>query len=194
VRRHQDRRAARARRLDPAARGAHAERIEPRGRLVEQQDVGLAEQRLREADALREPLRERVHRLVQAVAHARLRAHRVDLLREIRAAEPREHSVHLEEPLDRHRGRQAQALGQVAHAATRGGVVGIAAAQPHCAARRPREAEQQAQCGRLAGAVRAEQPDRRARRHRELDLRERVSSAVALGCRREFQGEHGERS
>ena len=50
--------AAIAQRQDQLANIAPAERIEPRHRLVEEDDLGLVDQRLRDADALQHPFRE----------------------------------------------------------------------------------------------------------------------------------------
>ena len=134
--------------FDPA-RVAHAERVETRGGFVEQQHLGPAEQRLREARALRESLRESVDGFVQAVAHAGRLGDRVDLAHEVRAVETGERGVYVQEALQRHGLRQAQAFGQIADAASRRRVEGIETPQPRRAARGPRKAEQQAQRGGL---------------------------------------------
>ena len=88
VRAHEHARAARARSEDPVARVAHPDRIEARGGLVEQQQRGLAEQGLREADALRETFREATEPIAAAAGEAGALEHGVDLVRKAAPARP----------------------------------------------------------------------------------------------------------
>ena len=147
------------------AQRAQRVRVQPRGGLVEQQDLGLAEQRRGEREPPPGPVRARAD---PAVGHG-LQAGALERLVGIAApgacGRQRELVV---------RGAAGMEAVAVEHAADPPGRV-------RAAGRRPGEAEQDPQRRRLAGAVRAEEAAHAALRDREREPVERRRAAVALG-------------
>ncbi len=122
VRADQNGAAALLRREDPVPRVANADWIEPRGRLVEQEHLGRAEQSAGEADTLGQPLREPADPVPGAVGNARRLQDRVDLPAEVRSGESRQATVQPQPSACGHPPGQLQALGQIARSAARRGI------------------------------------------------------------------------
>ena len=169
--------------LDEIAHFVLLIRIETVGGLVEDENVGIVYERLREAGAVLVPLGERVYRLVQHVFEeaqldcaihrpaARVAAQAAELGREMKEA------VH------GHVGITGRVLRQIADQALRGNRVleHIVAADGDRAGGRGNEADHHAHGGRLAGAVRAEESQDFAAFHRERHIVDGDLGAERLG-------------
>ena len=171
----------------PAGQGAQqraelgdARRIHPVGRLVEQQQRGLAHQRGREAESLLHALGVALELAVRGRAEAGRRQHPADLARRSRQRRPGQ-GQHLQvappgEPrvegrfLD-HRAEEGQPVR----------VTGRAPVHPGPARGGRDQPEEDAQRGRLARAVRAQEAEHLARPDVQIQPVERGDAAVSLG-------------
>ena len=138
---------------------ARAERIEARGRLVEDEELGVVHERLREAETPRHALRELSRRPVR---HA-LEADHLEQLRRAAVARAAVEAEELAVVVER-LGRVEEAievglLGQVADLALDGDIARIAPEDDEPAARLVQEAEDHLDRRRLAGTVRPEEAE-----------------------------------
>ena len=159
-----------------------AERVEAGGRLVEEDQLGVSDERLGELGAL-------AHAGGEATDRAEARLVEADEVEDVRrplARRPRRDAAQLTERGDgvgrRLIERQAVVLGHVAEAGTYADRVAgdVLTTDLDRALGRCGEAEEQPEHGRLAGAVGADQPDPTAR-HLEREAVERRHARVALG-------------
>ena len=168
----------RAQLLEQQAHGAAADGVERGRRLVEQQQPRLADERLRDAEALLHALRHAVDAALRGVRER----DELEQPRALRGAAARvgEPLVQLEHLVGRVPAGEAEELGEVAE---RRACVARACARAcdlRRAAGRAHEADGDLHERRLAGAVRAEQPDELALADLEVDAFQRVDGAVAL--------------
>ena len=174
----QDGDAAAAQLLEQEADGAAADGVERRGRLVEQEDARLADERLRDAEPLLHPLR---HSFDAAVGGVRERDELEQALplggAAARAGEP---LVQLEHLVGRVPAGEAEQLGEVAERRPRRARSGARARDLGVAAGRAHEPDGDLHERRLAGAVRAEQADQLPLADLQIDTFQRFDGAVAL--------------
>ena len=179
VRVEEDGDAAGAHLLEQLADGAAADGIERARRLVEQQDLRTADERLRDSEPLLHALR---HLLDTAVARLgegdELEQPRTLVAPARGAGKP---LVEAEQLLRGHPARKTEELGQVPEARSRLPGAGARPADERRAARRPDEPARDLHQRRLAGAVRPEQSHQLAFGHLEIDTVERLHPPVALG-------------
>ena len=158
--------------------------IEPVGRLVEHQHRRVVQQRLRQADAALEALRQCLHRLQQHAFEPRQRPPRG------RRAVPAPAGVaahawrrSCRKPRDGHLRVGRRALGQEAQSPPRRHAVGlhVVAADAGGAGGRDHEAGEHPHRGGLAGAVRPEEAEHLAARHVEGDVVDGGEAAESLG-------------
>ncbi len=188
VRVEQDGDAAVAQLLEQQADGPAADGVERGGRLVEQQQPRLADQRLRDPEPLLHPLRHAVDAAVGGVCERDELEQPPPLgLAAARAGEP---LVQLQHLVRRVPAREAEELREVPE---RGAGVARAGARsprpPPIPERRPDEPDGDLHERRLAGAVRAEQPDELALADLEVDALQRLDGTVSL--REAVDGESG---
>jgi hypothetical protein len=140
-----------------------------------------AEQRVREAEQLAQPLRERRNRLVRAIGDpGALERGRCGGVR-LAVGEPDQLRVQREPLRGRRAARQREPLGQQSESGARGRLLRRMALQRDRSRARAREAEREPQrCG-LARAVRPEQTPAAAHGNAQLEPFQRVAAAVALG-------------
>ena len=166
-------------RADQAAELEDAGRVEPVDRLVEDQQLGVAQQAARDA----EPLAHAERVAPDAVVGARREPDALERAGDaaVGAAVARG-GVHVQVLAARQVGVEARLLDDRADAGERGGPLGrqVVAEQAHAAGGRLGEAEQQADEGGLAGAVGAEEAERGAARHRQVDRLQRRARPEAL--------------
>ena len=169
------RRSCRRRRIE-LAHLARALRIESGGRLVEQDDVRLVQQRARQRDALLQALREMGGGVAGAVAHVE-RVERC-VHRPLRIGQPVQPRV--DEQVLPH----VQAFPE----AWRFGEEPDAAAQPRCVARRQRLAADADRCRRSAGSVPPASAASSSCRRRSVRAAQRSRRAPARTTRRPRRG------
>ena len=136
-----------------------AERVERRGRLVEEDELRIPEQRDAQPEPLLHPLREAAHGVVGTIGQADPVERLVDDSPSIGGGDPAEPRMEREDLAGVQPGLVAEELGQVADPCPRGAVAERRAEHATAARRRPGHAEQELDRGRLAGAVGTEQPD-----------------------------------
>jgi len=178
VRVEQDGDATAAQFLEEQAYGAAADRVERRGRLVEEQDARLADERLRDAEPLLHPLRHAVHAAARGVRER-------DELEQpaplggaaVRAGEA---LVQLEHLVGRVPAGEAEELGEVAERSPCRPRSGAGTGDLRLAGARAHEPDRDLHECRLPGAVRAEQADELPLGHLEIDAFQRLDGAVAL--------------
>ena len=170
--------AAAAEVLEQHAHGAAPDRVERRGRLVEQQQARLADERLRDAESLLHALRHAVDAPVGGVGE-RDELEQPLALRSTaaRAGEP---LVQLEHLVRRVPAGEAEELCEVAERRARGTRARPRACDLGRAARLAHEPDRDLHERRLAGAVRAEQAEQLALADLEIDALERLHRAVAF--------------
>ena len=161
----------------------HLSGIEPDRRLVEDQDRWVAAQRLGEADALPVSLGERAD---AAVGHALQPAHREDLGDRARAPgtrDPLEARDEMQVRRYAQLGVERRVFGEVADRTPTFEWLpqGIAPGNPHRAAARREDADENPHRGRLAGTVRSEETDDLSAVHAKRDAGHRVHGPEALG-------------
>ena len=165
---------------------ADAVGVEPVGRLVEDEDLGLAEQRACEAEALAHALRETADAALGRVREADLFEH----LEDARSRNAHRASQNREMTDRRTSGMPDMSVEQGADEAAGVGQVAVAGGAEERRARRGLdEPEQCAERRRLAGAVRAEEADDRAALHREADVQDGL--VIAVGLRELVDGDDG---
>src|SRR5581483_5362578 len=164
--------------LEEDAYGAAPDGIERGGRLVEQEQTRLADERLRDAEPLLHSLRHAVDAAVRRVGEG----DEVEQAAALggSAARPGEALVQLEHFVGAVPAGEAEELREVAERCARGARAGTGADDLGAAARRPDEADGDLHERRLAGAVRAEQADELALLDFEVDAFQRVDGAEAL--------------
>jgi hypothetical protein len=190
MRREQHRAALRHQRAHQPAELENARRVEPVDRLVQDQQLRVAEQAAGDAEPLAHAERVRLHAVVGSRGQP-------DALQ--RAGDPprggavARRGVHLQVLAPGQVRVEARLLddradpGQGLRAARRQ----VVAEQPQAARARPREAEQQPHERRLAGAVAAEEAERAAARHLQVDRLQRRVGAEALPEALGLDGERG---
>jgi hypothetical protein len=163
-------------------------RVEAVGRLVEDQDLGIVQDRLREADAALEALRQRVDRLIQHLAEMQPRDDVVDALLPARALEAAHVGDEVEEGEGCHLAVTRRTLGQIADLRLRldGLLLHVEAADPYAAAGGREESRDESHRGRLSRAVRAEKAEHFARLDGEGHVVHRRQMTVALREVRRF--------
>ena len=141
--------------------GIHAVR-----RLVEKQQIGIVDERLRELDALLHARRIRPDVAVARLAEADVVEHFVRTLHGVDGGQPGKLTAVAHERYGVHAGNVGVALGHVADAGTNlhRPFGDVEAQHGHASFVRLHEAKQGLQHGALAGAVRAQQADRAAAR------------------------------
>ena len=151
--------------------------IEASGRLVEQHQLGRAEKRLRDRDPLEHPVAQRLGGLPRGVGEQ-------DHLQRARRLRPRRRrrealqlGQHRELAQHRNALHELRVLGKDRDAPVQIAVQRRPPEHLDLAARRPQEAAQHGEERRLAGAVRPDQADRRARLQRQIDPVERARTA-----------------
>ena len=169
------------------ADGAPPGRIERARRLVEQQQAGRADERLREAEPLLHALR---HRADPAPGHVR-ELDELEQLPPLRRAAGRagEVLVQAQHLVRRAPVGEAEQLGEIAEPGVRLGAPGGVPADRHVPAGRADEAARDLHERRLAGAVRAEEAEELALRHVEVDAPQRLHRAIGLAQAANGQGE-----
>jgi hypothetical protein len=154
------------------------ERVEPRGRLVEDEQLGPVLQRLDEPDLLPVALRERPDRAVELELEPPGEA--LGRAEVVPPAQAREEADQLPggEPLV-----EPEVAGDVADPAPHGDPVAprVEAEDLETTRGRPDQVEQQADGRRLPGAVRAEEAEHLAGLDLEVELGDAALAAVALG-------------
>ena len=159
VRGQQDGLAAAAELEDEVLHLPRADRVEARGRLVEDEQLGVVHQRLRESEPARHALRELARRAVRDLGEADHLEQFVGAAPARAAVEPEELAVvverlgRVEEPVE------VGLLGQVSDLALHRDVARVAAEDHQLAARLVQQAEDHLDGGRLARAVRPEQSE-----------------------------------
>jgi hypothetical protein len=146
-----------------------AEGVEARRQFVEDEQVGVGDERLRDADALLHALGEVAQEVFGASIEADAGQEAGDFLAELRLGEAGEAAVQLEEFPRLEEGVIHGHFGQVADALAAFGGAGLVSEDPDGARRRENEAHQGLEGGALPGAVRADEPDAFPRGHREAD-------------------------
>ena len=182
VRRQEDGLAAAVRVDDRRAQDLLVDRVEARERLVEHEELRIVQHRRDELHLLLHALRERLHAAVAPAAER----HALEpvggaaaCLGRGDALEPREEDDAIEHA---HLLVEAPLLRQVADAFEHAAIEArVLVEQEHPPRVAPEDAERDAQRGRLAGAVRTEQPIDGAGRHRERERLDRDVSRIALG-------------
>ena len=174
-------RAPRGKAADDLAHVVPADRVERRRRLVEEDEVGLAQQRGAEAETLLHALGEGAHAVAGAFAEAHRLQYRADLILPARARQRRELAVEGEDLGRGEPGLVAEQLRQVADPAPRAQVAKAPAQQPPLSRCRLEQAEQQLHRGRLAGPVGAEKAEHLAARDRHGQPGQRDRAAKRLG-------------
>ena len=180
--RREDDRAVAAELLDELAHLELLVRVESVGRLVEDEDARVVQQRLREAGAALVALRQRLERLAAHALEVHAADRALDAALRVGAAESARVRDEAEELLDRHVGVRGRALGQVAEGALGGDrVVGEADALELDGARgRLEEAGDHAHGGALARAVRPEEAEHLSRGDLEVDPAHRMDVSESL--------------
>jgi hypothetical protein len=175
----QDRDAAAAQLLQQVAHDPPAGGVQRAGGLVEQQQPGTADQRLRDAQALLHALRHRLHTPGRRVAEA----HELEQLGALGrpALRAGQALVQDQQLVGRRPAGEAEELGQIAERAPRRRRARGRAADAHAAAGRSHQPAGALDQRRLPGAVGTEQSDELALAHDEIDAAEGVGGAVALG-------------
>ena len=166
---------------------ARPDRVERRGGLVENHEIGVPEQRDAKAETLLHPLGEGLNPGVAVVAEADRRQRPRDLRGPFGASEPGEPAVEAEHLGAAEPALVAEELGQIPHPLR---VWRSPAGRPSTHASPPvgpAEAEEQLhRCG-LAAAVRSEESEDLSTRHHHGEARERHGRPVMLG---ELEGPH----
>jgi hypothetical protein len=154
------------------------DRVERAGRLVEHQQAGRPHQRLRDAEPLLHALRHRLHAHPGRVGQA----HQLEQLTALGGAAVRagELLVQLEQLVGAQPAREAKQLGQVAERGARRGRSGGLARHARGALGGAHEAAGDLHQGRLARAVRAQQPDQLARQDLQVHPAQREGRPVPL--------------
>src|SRR5712692_7970496 len=165
-----------------------ADRVQRRRGFVEEDQLGLAHQRGREAQALLHALRERAHAIVRALRKPDRVQRRPDLLLPDRAWQRRQLAVEGENLARVEPALVAEKLRQVADAPPRVEVADWLAEEPRLARGRPEQAEQELHRGRLPGAVGTEKSEDLATRHRHRKAGQRNRAAEPL---RQVDGVYG---
>src|SRR5581483_1635411 len=160
------------------ADGPPSDRVERARRLVEKEQPRAADERLRDAETLRHPLREALDAPVARVAQR----DELEQLRALRGAAGRagELLVELEHLVRGVPAGEPEELGEVAELRPRGERAGAVAADLGAALARADETACDLDERRLARAVRAEQADELALLDGEVDAAEGLDPAVAL--------------
>ena len=146
-------RAGGAQLLDDPAHEQAAERIEPRGRLVEKHELGRIDERLREPRALHHPLAVSTERPIRGIDEIDAREKSIDARGELCASEAEEAAVNPEELAGGEAIVKAEVLGQEADACPRRGLPERRAEQRPMPAVRLDEPEQELQRRRFPRAI-----------------------------------------
>jgi hypothetical protein len=158
--------------------------VEATRRLVEQEQPGLRDERAGELDALLDPVRKRRRREVRAVAQP----HHVEDLERLRRSRVPAAAVSADEDVleHRHRAEELEVLERardaLAHDLERGLLQERSAVEEHVARVRPVQPRDDVEGGRLARAVRADEP-------RDLPLLDVERHAVERDDAAEAQGD-----
>ena len=178
VRRDEDRPALPRERPEEAAQPADALGVEPVRRFVEDQHAGVAEQGVRESEALAHAERESADLPPRDIGEADEAEHLVDApLRDARGTR-----VHAEVVHGRAARVEARRLERGTHRVQGMGEIGVALAADGRGARGgPHEPQHDAQARGLAGAVRAEEAGHGARLHARREPVDRRHRPEALG-------------
>ena len=147
-------------------------RIEAVGRLVEDQHLGVVQDRLREPDAPPVALRQRVDGLLEhAIEMQELRTTSSSRLRRAARRDAARFGDELEERPRRHLGIARRTFGQIADAALRR-TAAVSMSEPHTARGRPSEEENPRRCASSSSCRRRSAPGsrapRRARREAQI--------------------------
>ena len=164
-----------------------ADGIECRRRLIEDHQLGVAEQRDAEAETLLHSFGERLHLGVGVAGEPDGRQRPGDLRRPFGAGDSGEPAVQAEHLGGAQPALVAEELGQIAHAAAGLAVARRTAEHPRLAAGRAAESEEQLHRGGLAAAVRSEESEHLAAGHDHREAGERDRRPVVLG---ELEGPH----
>ncbi len=153
--------------------------IHPVRRLVEKQQIGIVDERLRQLDSLLHARRIRLDVAVTRLAEADVVEHLVGTLHRVDGGQPGKLTAIAHERYRVHAGNVRVALGHVADVGTNlhRPFGDVEAQHGHASFVRLHEAEQSLQHGALASAVRAQKADRAAREPRS-DVLERLVLAV----------------
>ncbi len=177
VRRQENRLPEQAQRADHVPRRPASRRVETRRRLVEEHEVGVADERRAEVEPPLLTAGERLHFRVALLGKPDELDHLVDVPR-LRVV-AREHAMHLADGEQR---RVLRVLEDDADALAKRGrrVARVVAEHRGNAGVAPAVALEDLDGRRLAGAVRAEEPEDLACGHLEADPAERLDAAVRL--------------
>jgi len=164
--------------------------VEPGGRLVEEQHLGRAQERLGQAEALAVALRELEDLVTEHLLEPAGGGHALDLGRDGAAPDALHLGHEAQVGRDVERVVEGWTLGKVADQARRVDVVGrhVAAGHQHAALAGRGVAGDHAHGGGLARAVGAEEPDDLTPGDREGQLVDDGPGAVTLGDRLEGDG------
>src|SRR2546423_499363 len=176
---------------DDLAHVVPADRIERGGRLVEEDELRLSQQRGAEAEPLLHALGEGAHAIARAVTQPDGVDHGLDLVFPARARQRRELAVQREHLLGGEPALVPEKLGKVADVASSPEVADRLAEEPPLARSRPQQAEEELDGGGLAGAVGAEKTEHLAARHGHRETGQRDCTAEALGQLDGFDGGGG---
>ena len=159
VRAEEDGASAIAQRQDEISHLAAAQRIEAGHRLVEKHDLGIVDERLRDADALNHPFRKLAKRQAPFAGHANLIEQRRHTPAPLRAVVAEQAGEVIEELFGSEVVVKVGAFGKVSDAALDVDVADGASENFSVAGCRVDQLHQQLEGGGLAGAVRAEKPE-----------------------------------
>ena len=177
VRRQEDRLPQRPQRADHLPGRAAGGRVEAGRRLVEEEQLGIADQRDAEVEPPPLPARERLHERLALLRQADQLEHVIHAAgARVVAAEHPDRLGHGQ--VRPHRGRLEHDADALPVRALR--ALGIVPEHPHVAAVAPAVALEDLDGGRLAGAVRPEQAEHLADGDLEVDPAQRLQVAVAL--------------
>ena len=179
VRVQQHRRAAAAQRDQQLAHRRHARRIEPRGGLVEQHQVRVAEQGQRQPEPLRLAARVRARGAPGWLGDPDLLREPLRAIPRGDAAEPEQLAVEGQDLQTGQPAREERRVGRVADAPPHLEQLGVAPEETHLAGVGFEERQRELHRGGLAGPVRAEQADHLARPDREAQAVDRHHLAAA---------------
>ena len=162
---------------------AHIDRRQACGRLVEQQQRRLGHQRPAEGDHLALAAGQFAGLLAALLLQRREQG--IDLVDDVAEIVAPDESAHFQIFVHGERREDAALLGHIGHPLA-DQFVGLATAdilapEPDLSLAQPDQAEDRLHCCRFAGAVRADDGDDLAGRHRQVDAFEDVGAAVAAG-------------
>ena len=170
--------AAAAQVLEQQADGAPADGVERRGRLVEQEQARLADERLRDPEPLLHALRHPVDTAVGGVGER----HELEQAAALGGAATRARKplVQLEHLVRAVPAREAEELRQIAERRACGARAGARTGNLGLAFRLPHETDRDLHERRLAGAVRSEQPEELALADHQIDTFQSLHGPVAF--------------